>query len=120
MVETELIRVLLVEDDEDDFIITRDLLAEIPGKQFKLDWCSSFHQGLEVMLPAFDGNDSDAAALHQDNLLTCNAVLVYYGAAPKAWVDIKLRELLKAAGFATPTCWTDPNDWFAVFWAPAE
>jgi serine/threonine protein kinase len=58
-----------------------------------------FSQGLEVMLPAFDGDDADAAALHQDNLLTCNAVLVYYGAAPKAWVDIKLRELLKAIGY---------------------
>jgi serine/threonine protein kinase len=58
-----------------------------------------FAQGLEVMLPAFDGNDADAAALHQDNLLTCNGVLVYYGAAPKAWVDIKLRELLKATGY---------------------
>jgi hypothetical protein len=58
-----------------------------------------FAQGLEVMLPAFDGDDADAAALHQDNLLTCNGVLVYYGAAPKAWVDIKLRELLKATGY---------------------
>ena len=58
-----------------------------------------FSEGLDVMLPAFDGDDADAAALHQDNLLTCNAVLVYYGAAPKAWVDIKLRELLKATGY---------------------
>jgi hypothetical protein len=58
-----------------------------------------FDQGLEVMLPAFDGADADAAELHQDNLLTCDAVLVYYGAAPKAWVDIKLREVLKATGY---------------------
>jgi hypothetical protein len=58
-----------------------------------------FAQGLEVMLPAFDGDDADAAALHQDNLLTCHAVMVYYGAAPKAWVDIKLRELLKSTGY---------------------
>ncbi len=58
-----------------------------------------FAQGLEVMLPAFDGDDADAAALHQDNLLTCHAVLVYFGAAPKAWVEIKLRELLKATGY---------------------
>jgi Domain of unknown function (DUF4062) len=58
-----------------------------------------FAQGLEVMLPAFDGDDVVAAALHQENLLSCNAVLVYYGAAPRAWVDIKLRELLKAAGY---------------------
>jgi serine/threonine protein kinase len=58
-----------------------------------------FARGLEIMLPAFDGDDEVAAALHQSNLLTCDAVLVYYGAAPKAWVDIKLRELLKATGY---------------------
>jgi serine/threonine protein kinase len=58
-----------------------------------------FAQGLEVLLPAFDGDDAVAAALHQENLLSCNAVLVYYGRAPRAWVDIKLRELLKAAGY---------------------
>src|SRR5262249_45712839 len=58
-----------------------------------------FAQGLEVMLPAFDGDDAVVAALHHENLLTCNAVLVYYGRAPRAWVDIKLRELLKAAGY---------------------
>ena len=62
-----------------------------------------FDQGLEVSLPAFDGDDADAAALHQENVLTCDAVLVYYGAAPKAWVDIKLRELLKAAGYGRET-----------------
>jgi serine/threonine protein kinase len=58
-----------------------------------------FDQGLEVCLPAFDGSEADAEALHQQNLLTCDAVLVYYGTAPKAWVDIKLRELLKATGY---------------------
>jgi len=58
-----------------------------------------FDQGLEVSLPAFDGADADAAALHQENLRVCDAVLIYYAAAPKAWVDIKLRELLKAAGY---------------------
>ena len=26
-------------------------------------------------------------------------MLVYYGGAPKSWVEIKLRELLKAAGY---------------------
>jgi serine/threonine protein kinase len=61
-----------------------------------------FAQRLEVCLPAFDGDDADAAALHQDNLLTCDAVLIYYGTAPKAWVDIKLRELLKATGYGRP------------------
>jgi dimethylhistidine N-methyltransferase len=27
--------------------------------------------------------------------------------------------LLQQAGFAAPMHWTDPNGWFAVFWAPA-
>ncbi len=75
-----------------------------------------FDQGLEVMLPAFDGDDADAAALHQDNLLTCHAVLVYYGAAPKAWVDIKLRELLKATGYGRPA----PIGVQAVYIAPPD
>jgi signal transduction histidine kinase len=32
------IRVLLVEDDEDDYVLTRDLLAEIGPGRFVLDW----------------------------------------------------------------------------------
>jgi serine/threonine protein kinase len=75
-----------------------------------------FAQGLEVMLPAFDGGDADAAALHQDNLLTCNAVLVFYGAAPRAWVDIKLRELLKAPGYGRQ----GPISVQAVYIAPPD
>jgi serine/threonine protein kinase len=75
-----------------------------------------FDHGLEVCLPAFDGSDSDAAALHQENLLTCDAVLVYYGAAPKAWVEIKLRELLKAAGYGRET----PIQVQAVYIAPPD
>jgi serine/threonine protein kinase len=58
-----------------------------------------FAQGLEVLLPAFDGDDTVAEALHQKNLLSCNAALVYYGRVPRAWVDINLRDLLKAAGY---------------------
>jgi serine/threonine protein kinase len=75
-----------------------------------------FAQGLEVMLPAFDGDDADAAALHQDNLLACNGVLIYYGAGPKAWVDIKLRELLKATGYGRET----PIGVQAVYVAPPD
>ena len=75
-----------------------------------------FAQGLEVCLPAFDGSEAAAEALHRDNLLTCDAVLVYYGSAPKAWVDIKLRELLKATGYGRET----PIEIQAVYVAPPE
>jgi PAS domain S-box-containing protein len=45
-----LVKVLLVEDDEDDYILARDLLAEIPGRRFALDWAKTYDQGLETML----------------------------------------------------------------------
>jgi L-histidine N-alpha-methyltransferase len=32
----------------------------------------------------------------------------------------EFRELLRQAGFGEPTQWSDPNGWFAVFWAPAD
>jgi len=75
-----------------------------------------FAQGLEVCLPAFDGSDLDAEALHRENLLTCDAAIVFFGAAPRAWVDIKLRELLKAAGGGR----SGPIHPQAVYVAPPE
>ena len=44
------IKVLLVEDDEDDYIIARDLFAEIRGDRFTLDWTRTFQAGLDTML----------------------------------------------------------------------
>ncbi|MDO8542931.1 MAG: TIR domain-containing protein [Opitutaceae bacterium] len=58
-----------------------------------------FEQGLEVCLPAADAGSADASTLHRDNLLNCDGVLVFYGSAPRAWVDIKLRDILKAVGY---------------------
>ncbi len=46
---SSLTKVLLVEDDEDDYIITRDLLAEMPHR-FSLDWVKTFEAGLSTML----------------------------------------------------------------------
>jgi diguanylate cyclase (GGDEF)-like protein/PAS domain S-box-containing protein len=39
-------RVLLVEDDEDDYLITRDLLAAQSRMRFQLDWCAVYEDGL--------------------------------------------------------------------------
>jgi len=43
------IRVLLVDDDEDDYIITRDLLSEIGEMEFDLDWVGTYGTALEVI-----------------------------------------------------------------------
>src|SRR5215207_3648578 len=38
------IRVLLVDDDEDDYVMTRDLLAELGRGAFLLDWVASYEE----------------------------------------------------------------------------
>jgi len=49
------IRVLLIEDDEDDYILARDLLAEIPHVKYDVHWASNYDQGLKAIeMPAHD------------------------------------------------------------------
>ncbi len=43
------IAVLLVEDDEEDFIITRDLLAIQERVRYELEWCKEFDDALELI-----------------------------------------------------------------------
>ena len=43
------IKVLLIEDDEDDFIITQDILSEIPDKMYQLDWAPNYESGLKAI-----------------------------------------------------------------------
>src|ERR1700728_5059905 len=50
MSETESVRILLVEDDEDDYVLTRGLFTEMKGSQFKLEWCQSYVAGLAAMI----------------------------------------------------------------------
>src|ERR1044071_1251183 len=46
---TDVHRVLLVDDDEDDYHLTRDLLNEIRYIQFQLDWIDDFDRAVEEM-----------------------------------------------------------------------
>ena len=47
--DTRAVRILLVEDDEDDFVLTRDLLGESRRTRFELDWISSFDDAIEAL-----------------------------------------------------------------------
>ena len=55
--------------------------------------------GFEVTTPDFESDEEGALELHRENLVDCDAVIIYYGSARKAWVEIKLRNLLKARGY---------------------
>src|SRR5437870_248569 len=43
------LKVLLVEDDEDDYVLTREFLAEIRGDNFELEWVEDYDTGLEAI-----------------------------------------------------------------------
>ncbi len=42
------IRVLLVDDDEDDYVLTKEYFREISGGCYKLDWVSNYAKALET------------------------------------------------------------------------
>jgi signal transduction histidine kinase len=45
--EGQHLRVLLVEDDEDDFVIMRDLISDIDGMRFELAWVSTYSEAVK-------------------------------------------------------------------------
>jgi hypothetical protein len=58
-----------------------------------------YEQGIEVSLPGFEAEEAEVQQIHIQNLRDCDAALVYYGAAGMHWVDFKIRDLQKAAGY---------------------
>ncbi len=42
-------RICFIEDDEDDFLLTQDLLIEIYGTTFQLEWIKTWSRALEVV-----------------------------------------------------------------------
>ncbi len=57
--DTSPLRVLLVDDDEDDYALTRDLLGAIDGTRFDLHWAPT----CEAALSAFAADDSELLLL---------------------------------------------------------
>ena len=43
------LKVLLIEDDEDDFILIRDFLLEIKGVDFEMDWISHYEEAVDAL-----------------------------------------------------------------------
>lgn len=71
------ISVLLIEDDQDDFILVKDLLAEIPSAKFDLKWVSGYEAGID-----------EASNRRYD------ACLLDYRLGPRSGLDL-LRELIR-------------------------
>jgi hypothetical protein len=58
-----------------------------------------FNKGFDIILPAFEGDQTELRLDHQENLKACDAVLIYYGNGNELWLRSKTRDLLKIAGY---------------------
>jgi len=47
--DTAVTRVLLVDDDEDDYRLTGEIIADIPGNGYTLDWVADYAAALELI-----------------------------------------------------------------------
>lgn len=43
------VRILIVDDDEDDFLITREYIQHITGANFEIKWCYNYEEALNLM-----------------------------------------------------------------------
>lgn len=41
--------ILLIDDDEDEFVVVRDTLDEVGGSRFQLSWASSWEEAVEAI-----------------------------------------------------------------------
>jgi hypothetical protein len=58
-----------------------------------------FNAGLEVIQPIFEGDEAEIREYHEENLASCDGVLIFYGSANELWLRRKLREVQKAVGY---------------------
>jgi len=43
------LKILLIEDDEDDYILTKEIINEIPSNSYNLEWATNYEEGLNAM-----------------------------------------------------------------------
>ena len=46
---TDQVLILLIDDDEEDFLIVSDMLAESKNSRFELSWAQTYDDGLEAI-----------------------------------------------------------------------
>jgi hypothetical protein len=71
----------------------QDRLSILPLRDYLLD------EGYEAVLPAMTGDEAQIREDHKENLLMCDACLIYYGGVNDFWLRSKLRDLQKSAGY---------------------
>jgi hypothetical protein len=58
-----------------------------------------YNQGLEVILPLFEGDEAQVRQDHQEQLQVCDVVIIYCGDIQEPWLRTKLGDLRKIYGY---------------------
>ncbi|WP_339847056.1 EAL domain-containing protein [uncultured Halopseudomonas sp.] len=102
MIGNETLRLLLIEDDEDDFLILRELLADVPEQHFQVEWVSSFDKGLaralscdhDVLLVDYRlGADSSLALISELRARAVQAPMILLTGLADSELDARAIEL---------------------------
>lgn len=95
------IRVLLIDDDRDDFLIVSDMLSEAEHIGFKLDWVHTYEAGLEsisrkehdvYLLDYFMGRHNGLELLKTAAETGCKAPVIFLTAHGNYAVDLRAME----------------------------
>jgi len=52
-------------------------------------------EGIETVLPAIEGSPAELREDHQQNLQSCDAVIIYWGKSSESWLRSQQRDLMK-------------------------
>ena len=70
-----------------------DMDAIVPLEDFL------FNNGIEVVLPIFEGDETQIREDHIENLKNCSSVIIFYGNGGEIWLRTKMRDFMKINGY---------------------
>ncbi len=73
-----------------------------------------FNNGVEVVLPIFEGDETLIREDHIENLKNCSSVIIFYGNGSEIWLRTKMRDFMKINGYGR----TKPISFKGVYVAP--
>jgi signal transduction histidine kinase len=95
-------RILLVEDDEDDYMLTREMLAEARGSKYHVQWASSYDAGKNKILSGeYDailmdyelGAETGLDLTREVNLLGCKSPIILLTGRGNYDIDVEAMQV---------------------------
>ena len=95
------IRIAVIEDDEDDFLIIKDYISEIEGRSFVVDWFQDYNKAIDAIknkeyhlyfVDYFLGHKTGLDLLDAANELHCDAPIILLTGLGNKAIDVKAME----------------------------